>query len=135
MSRSVCPAAAVLAAAMAFAGSADAFNARNGMDVTDLGGGLFRVEYEVRINETDYWCAAADYAQRVLGADSRTRLYRASPPPRKRGQGITFTLDASQSGGRTGISTFGSSGAKDSLGIGTVRSTFCSSQRRLVRFF
>lgn len=132
MSRSTPLAALVLAAALTT--PAEAFNSRNGMTVTDLGGGLFRVEYEARINETDYWCAAADYAERVLGANSKTRMYRASPPPRKRGQGITFTLDPAKSGGPTGISTFGAGASKTSIGLGHVRGSFCHVQRRFLGY-
>lgn len=123
MSRMPCLAALALGSLAALAAPADAFNARNGMAVTDLGNGLFRVEYGARADDTDYWCAAGDYALRVLGAPTRARLYRASAPPRKRGQGITFTLDPAQSSGPTGITNLG--GPKDSLGVGHVTGSFC----------
>ncbi len=114
-----------LAAVAPFALPAVAFNARNDMVVTDLGKGLFRVEFETRINETDYWCAAGDFAERVLGAPIKARLFRASPPPRKRGQGITFTLDPALSGGATGISSFGRDASKDSITVGHATGSFC----------
>jgi hypothetical protein len=122
-------AAALLTATLPGAALGQTFNARNGMDVTPLGDGLFRVEFETRINETDYWCAAGDYAERVLGAPPKARLFRASPPPRKRGQGITFTLDAEKSAGATGVSSFGAGSAKDSLSVSHATGSFCQFYR------
>lgn len=126
MFRSTFTAAAACITLIAAASPAMAdFRAINGMWVKNLGKGEFLVQFEARPNETDYWCAAGDYAQRVLGATGKTRLYRVTPPPRKARQGIIFTLDASKSGGATGVSSFGSGAQKDSLSVGHVTGNFC----------
>lgn len=128
-------AAVAVAALSAFSSPALAdFRAINGMWVRDLGKGEFLVRYEARLNETDFWCAAGDYARRVLGASGKTRLYRVTPPPRKAGQGIIFTLDAAKSGGDTGISSYGKDAAKDSLSVGHVTGNFCRLPRPLLIF-
>ena len=98
---------AIASLALALAAPVDAFTLGNRMQVTALGGPDFAVAFTPRAEETDYWCAAGSYVTRQLGLDSRTRLYRASPEPRKRGQGISFTLDRARGTGSTGITTFG----------------------------
>jgi hypothetical protein len=132
MFRPTCAALVALAALFTVTSPALAdYRAINGMWVQDLGKGEFLVKYEGRVSETDFWCAAGNYAERVLGASGKTRLYRVTPPPRKRGQGIIFTLDAAKSGGATGISSFGSGSAKDSLSVGHVTGNFCHFPRPL----
>ncbi len=72
---------------------AHAFNAQNGMTVIGTNSTDFLVAYESVPNETAYLCAAGDFLIRGLGLPSKTRLFRASPPPRKQGKGISFTTD------------------------------------------
>ena len=98
---------AILGLALAVAAPADAFILGNRMQVTTLGGADFAVAYTPRAEESDYWCAAGTYVTQRLGMDSRTRLYRQSPEPRKRNQGISFTLDKARSTGSTGITIYG----------------------------
>jgi len=79
------------------------------MEVTPIDSQSFRVEFKSVDTETQYLCAAGDYVFRVLGMSTRTRFYRESPAPRKRGQGITFTLDESKMTDLGMISSFGKS--------------------------
>ncbi|OYW51945.1 MAG: hypothetical protein B7Z31_13190 [Rhodobacterales bacterium 12-65-15] len=63
-----------------------------------------------------------------LGLPGDTRIYRMSPPPRKAGEGIAFTLDPAKSAGDTGISTFG--GAQDgSLSASGAKASQCNLNR------
>lgn len=117
--------ALLLAAAVATAASpAVPYEAINRLQVVPAGGQDFTVQFRPLAGLADYWCAAGDYAQRGLRLDSRTRVYRRSPEPRKRGQGITFTLDPARSVGYTGLTTFG--GPQDgSFSAGTASAQFC----------
>ena len=93
--------------ALALAAPAQAYNLSNQLRVTPLGGADFAVAFAPRAEETDYWCAAGAYVKQRLGMDSRTRVFRLSPEPRKRNQGISFTHDKARSTGSTGITIFG----------------------------
>lgn len=73
----------------------------------DAATGDFTVKYDSQAAQTDYWCAAGRYVTRNLGLPDNTRIYRVSPPPRKAGKGITFSLDPARSSGQTGVTTFG----------------------------
>jgi hypothetical protein len=97
----------IAALALSLAAPAAAFDLTHRMRVTPLGGADFRVEFEPLAGDTDYWCAAASHVKIRLGMNSRTRIFRATPEPRKRGQGIGFTLDKSRSTGSTGITIHG----------------------------
>jgi hypothetical protein len=86
--------------------------------------GDFTVHYASQARLTDYWCAAGLHVTQRLDLADSTRVYRLSPPPRKAGQGIAFTLDASRSAGETGLSTFG--GPQDgSMAAGVAVAQFC----------
>lgn len=104
---------------------AAAFQAVNGFTVTQTGPQEFTVDYDVVQNETAYWCAAGDYAVRALNLPRKTRLYRASPPPRRAGQGITFTLDPAAAASESGLSILSRDG-DGSVSIGHARGSFCS---------
>jgi hypothetical protein len=97
----------ILTLALALATPVQAFDLPYRMRVTALGGADFRVEFTSRAELTDYWCAAGDYVKQRLGMPSKTRIFRLTPEPRKRNQGIGFTLDKARSTGSTGITTFG----------------------------
>lgn len=86
---------------------AGAFTARNGMEVAKSGATDIAVLWENGRRDTDYWCAAGDYAQRVLNQSGDTRLWRASDKPRRAGQGILFTLDPTRQAPGAGLSQFG----------------------------
>jgi hypothetical protein len=69
--------------------------------------------------EQDFWCNAADYATRKLGAKSATRIYRISEPPRRAGQGVRFSLDPAGKASRTGLNSVGNDDASLSVGSAT----------------
>lgn len=111
-------------AVLAIASPAAAYQGDIRLRVTQEAGSNFTVEYKSRARLTDYWCAAGKYVTIQMGLPDRTRVYRLSPPPRKSGEGITFTLDANLSAGETGLSTFG--GAQDgSMSAGGAFAQFC----------
>ena len=88
----------------------------------------FTVGFKARAGLNNYWCAAGRYVTEKLGMADDTPIYRLSPPPRKAGQGITFTLDRAKSAGDTGLSTFGE--AQDGgLAAGSAQSTQCNLNR------
>lgn len=71
---------------------ADAFMAQNRLVVESAPGGQFEVPYRGLSGVADFWCAAGDYVLRGLGLPADTRIFRVSSPPRRGGQGITFSL-------------------------------------------
>lgn len=104
---------------------AAAFTAQNGMRVAQISPTEIAVDFHPRRSDTDYWCAAGDYAQRVMRADGGTRLWRASPKPRGSGQGIVFTLDPARQAEGAGISQFGSGPRDGSITAGMAVGSFC----------
>lgn len=115
-----------LAVALAAAAPASAFTARNGMTVTPVEGQSFTVGFPSPDAETQYLCAAGDYVIRNLGLPASTRIYRASPPPRKQGQGITFTLDAAAGTEMALFTSFGSGKGDGGISAGVARGTYCT---------
>ncbi len=113
----------LILAAFALAAPANAFTARNGLEARQLSASEIEVPFRNVGTETAYWCAAGDYAVRVLNLPAATRIYRASPPPRKQGQGIIFTLDPAKAVD-PGLSIFGSD--KTSVSLGHATGNFCS---------
>ncbi|QRZ12279.1 hypothetical protein JWJ88_06490 [Paracoccus methylovorus] len=104
---------------------AAAFTAQNGMTVTQTSPTEIAVAYDMRREDTDYWCAAGDFAQRVLGQPGKARIWRATPKPREAGKGIGFTLDAAQKAEGAGLSQFGSGPRDGSLSVGMAVGNFC----------
>lgn len=85
---------------------AQAFLATNDLIVEPASDGSFHVPYRGLNGASDFWCAAGDYVVRSLHLPSDTRIFRLSSPPRRAGQGVTFSL--SPEGARnTGLLTFG----------------------------
>lgn len=72
---------------------AQAFLAQNHLRVEATGTTDFTVPYGGKSGPRDFWCAAGDYAQRVLHLPAATEIYRTSAPPRKSGEGMSFSLD------------------------------------------
>ncbi len=105
--------------------SAHAFTAQNGMQVQQTGPSEIAVGYRSEAHETDYWCAAGDYAARVLRVANATRLYRASPKPRGQGQGIVFTLDPARKAEGAGLSSFGSGPRDGGTSVGMAVGSYC----------
>ena len=102
-----------------------AFYARNGMYVTPLDAETFAVEFPSYDNETQYLCAAGDYVLRALGMSALTRIYRASPPPRKQGQGIIFTLDETKKVKLGLVTNFSANKGDGGISAGTARDVYC----------
>ena len=71
-----------------------AFMAKNDLVVVPLGNGAFEVPYRGLSGTSDFWCAAGDYVVRELNLSPQTRVYRTSSPPRRAGQGVSFSLSA-----------------------------------------
>lgn len=116
----------LILAALVFALPAEAFTAKNGMQVRPVDAQTFVVEFPSPEAETQYLCAAGDYVIRALGLTARTRIYRASSPPRKQGQGITFTLDAGR-GTQMGLFTrFGNDKGDAGISAAEARGTYCT---------
>lgn len=105
---------------------AAAFMARNGMTAVQVSPTEIEVLHEVRRDDTDYWCAAGDFVQRVLEQPGKTRIWRATPKPREAGNGIVFTLDPTRKAEGAGLSQFGSGPRDGSLSAGMAVANFCS---------
>ena len=71
---------------------AQAYRADNRLVVTPVGGGSFSVPLGSRFGARGTWCAAADYAARVLGAAGTTRIYVQQPLARP-GKTVVFGTD------------------------------------------
>ena len=115
-----------LAAALVLASPAHAFRASNGMSVDPTGPDEVTVAFRSGRPATAYWCAAGDYFDRAENLARSTRLYRVSPPPRKQGQGITFSTDASKAAAKSGLTVFGS--PDGTISIGHATSAFCNAE-------
>ncbi|MEC7257940.1 MAG: hypothetical protein VXW58_08980 [Pseudomonadota bacterium] len=78
--------------------AATAWTADNRLDVNPLPGGGFEVIGDPGSGGPDYWCAAGDYALRVLGARATDRVYitrgRGAPETSTRKSGVQFSLTA-----------------------------------------
>lgn len=110
--------------------SSPAWASLDRLKITQISPTDFTVGYKARAGNNNYWCAAGRHVTEDLGLPPETRVYRLSPPPRKAGQGITFTLDPAKSSGETGVSTSG--GPQDgSLSAGGAQSTFCNLNRSI----
>lgn len=105
--------------------SAAAFTAQNGMRAAQVGPAEIAVAHEVRRDDTEYWCAAGDFARRVLGQPGATRIWRATPKPRRAGEGIVFTLDPAKKAEGAGLSQFGSGPRDGSISVGMAVGSFC----------
>ncbi len=116
----------LLILALAAATPVSAFTAKNRMTVTPVDAQTFRVEFPSPDAETQYLCAAGDYVIRALGLSASTRLYRASPPPRKQGQGITFTLDPARQTEMALFTSFGREKGDGGIAAGIARDTYCT---------
>lgn len=121
----------IAALTLGVAAPAAAFTARNGMRVEPVDARTFTVGFPSPDGETQYLCAAGDYVMRALGLPASTRIYRASPAPRRQGQGITFTLDEARKVRLALITTFGKNKGDGGISAGVARDTYCP----IVRIF
>lgn len=99
------PALALAIASLA-AAPASAFVATNGLLVHATASGGFEVPYRGLSGVSDFWCAAGDYVIRDLGLAPTTRIFRTSAPPRRSGEGITFSLSP-EGATKTGLAIWG----------------------------
>jgi hypothetical protein len=101
----------LLPAALAFgliAAPASAFLSRNNLLVVPEGRDTFNSPFRGKSGDSEFWCAAGDYVQNFLGLPANTRIWRLSEPPRRRGEGIRFSLRPEGAASRTGLAVFGS---------------------------
>ncbi|MFV0384709.1 hypothetical protein [Paracoccus sp. (in: a-proteobacteria)] len=104
---------------------AAAFIAQNDMRAGQVGPTEIAVEFRARRPDTDYWCAAGDYAQRVMDMPGKARIWRATPKPRKAGRGIVFTLDPAKKAEGAGLAQFGSGPRDGSISVAMAVGNFC----------
>lgn len=88
---------------------ANAYSVRSGYDVNG-DASSFTVEYKPGSAAREYWCAAGEFVQRALSAPPSTRIYRVSPRPLARGEGMTFSLSPENAVGYSGMAVFPDSG-------------------------
>ena len=88
---------------------ANSFKAQNRLTVNPISKSVFEVVESRSLGASGSWCAAADYATRVLGASGKADLYLKTPrgpsvtnPGRK---GVAYTLDHNQVGAPLTTST------------------------------
>ncbi len=96
---------AVLFVALALASPAFGFTAQNGLIVRSDGASDFTVPWRGKSGPQDFWCAAGDYAIRALHLAPTAMIYRASEPPRRAGEPMTFTLSADRAAASSGLVT------------------------------
>ena len=119
---------AILAASLLASAPAHAFIASNGLVVNDEGGGTFNIPFRGLSGDGDFWCAAGEYVRRGLGMSGATRIFRLSEPPRRRGEGVRFSLNPEGAASRTGIASF-SSGPAGSLTASSAEGTCMPTMR------
>ncbi len=105
----------LLAGSLFAGGPAAAYITSNGLLVVPEGKGTFNVPFRGLSGPTDFWCAAGDYVNNFLGMPGGTRIYRLSPPPRRSGEGIRFSLNPEGAADKTGLSIFSSDGPSNSV--------------------
>lgn len=93
-----------------------AFTARNGVEVQ---GSAEMIEVQPSPGQAapQSWCAAGDFVMRGLGLAASTRVYRLTPPPRRGGEGVSFSLSPEGAAERTGLLTLGPSDGSLSAGM------------------
>jgi hypothetical protein len=101
---------ATLIAALVLAFPAHAFISSNRLSVQATGPDSFTVAFRgTATGDIDYWCAAGEFADRQLRASATAVIYRISPPPRRAGQGISFSMNGAGAASSTGLNTVGGS--------------------------
>ncbi len=66
----------------------------------------FHVRYEPGAAARNYWCAAGQFIDDYLGMLPTTPIYRISPRPLQRGEGMTFSTSPEGAIGETGVAVF-----------------------------
>jgi hypothetical protein len=93
--------------ALALATPTSAFVARNDLVIEPVTATEFTIPYRGLSGAPDFWCAAGDYVIQRLHLLPTTRIYRLSPPPRRSGEGIRFSLRP-DGAAASGLAVFGS---------------------------
>lgn len=110
---------------LSIASPASAFFTDRRLTVTPENATDFTVDFRIGARLTDYWCTAGRYVLNDLKLPRTTRVYRLSPEPQGRGQGIRFTLDRARSTGSTGLTIFG--GEQDGgISAGGASGSYCN---------
>ena len=88
------------------ASPAMAFEASNGLLVI---GNSDQIEVQPSPGQgaSQSWCAAGEFAIRALGQPGTTPVYRVSPPPRRKGEAVSFSLSPAGASDRTGLLQLG----------------------------
>jgi hypothetical protein len=97
------------------ASPAMAFQARNDAQVTGTAAEIV-VASRPGLSSSESWCAAGDFVIRALGQPATTPLYRVTPPPRRAGETVTFSLSSEAATDRTGLLLLGDRDASLSAG-------------------
>ena len=84
------------------ASPAMAFQARNGVMVSGDAQAIV-VAPSAGQAAPQSWCAAGDFVIRGLGMPAGTPVYRITPPPRRGGGSVTFSLSPDGASDRTGL--------------------------------
>lgn len=66
----------------------------------------FTVRYEPGSAARNYWCAAGQFIDDYLGMLPTTPIYRISPRPLQRGEGMTFSTSPEGAIDETGVAVF-----------------------------
>lgn len=89
------------------AGPAEAYYARNNFVVEQISPVQMVVYPRSGLNPIDAWCAVGDYVITMLDMPVATKIWRISEPPRKRGEGIVFSLTDEGAASTSGLNTLG----------------------------
>ena len=92
-----------------------AFQARNGAEVSGTADQIVVIS-RPGLSSSESWCAAGDFVIRALGQPATTPLYRVTPPPRRSGETVTFSLSPEGATDRTGLLLLGDRDASLSAG-------------------
>lgn len=87
-----------------------AFQARNDAQVTGTADRIV-VASRPGLSSPESWCAAGDFVIRALGLPGSTPVYRLTPPPRRAGETVEFSLSPEGASERTGLLQLGQSDA------------------------
>ena len=92
-----------------------AFQARNDAQVDGRADQII-VASRPGLASSESWCAAGDFVIRGLGMASTTPVYRLTPPPRRAGESVEFSLSPAGATERLGLVRFG--GTADQISAG-----------------
>ncbi|WP_153010500.1 hypothetical protein [Falsirhodobacter sp. alg1] len=97
------------ALSLLLAAPASAYRAYQGYDV-EGNAQRFTVEYQPGAAASNYWCAAGDFAIGHLNVSRTTLIYRISPQPLGRTEGMQFSLSPEGAALKTGVAVLNDKG-------------------------